>query len=89
MRDDDLLRIKISIEDKKKQKQNTKRKGRTPLIDDNKIVIIFHEYKEMGPFLSLSLAVTIYKSWIITYVISVPLKKIVRCIFIDSLCLYY
>ena len=66
-----------------------KHKGRTPLIDDNKIVIIFHECKGMGPFLSLSLAVAIYKSWIITYVTSVPLKKVVCCIFIDSLCLYY
>ena len=43
----------------------------------------------MGPFLSLSLAVAIYKSWIITYVTSVPLKKVVSCIFIGKLCLYY
>ena len=27
-----------------------KHKGRTPLIDNNKIVIIFHEYRGMGPF---------------------------------------
>ena len=48
---------------KKKQKQNTKHKGRTPLIDNNKIVIIFHEHKWVR-FLSFSLAVKIYKSWI-------------------------